>query len=265
MGRRPGAQTKECVGTMPTNEVQALFNSKARFWSAKYGPGGELNRRLEQFATRLCELSPSPGRILDLGCGTGEISAALCEKGYQVTACDIAERMLEVARADRGEMPITWISLKPGWNDLPFETGSFDGIVASSVFEYLTDVQGMVAELSRVLRPTGVLVFSVPNPYSRIRRLEKWLSSDHLLGNLPPCILRIRRVKSYVTYLQISRNRFGPRGWQRILAATGFESVNETDFSNERWLEQASAPLILLAAKKQTTNKNSSASTVNKK
>ena len=57
---------------------------------------------------------------------------------------------------------------------------SFDGIVASSVFEYLDDVPRVAAELSRVLRPEGVLLLTVPNPCNFMRKLEARLQSMRL-------------------------------------------------------------------------------------
>lgn len=250
--RLTGLKRKESVVTLVAKDVQALFNGKARLWRKKYGPGGKLNSRVEQFTARVRDLVPPPGKILDLGCGTGEIAAAISRMGYEITACDIAEGMLEIAESNRTAGPVKWVLLRPGWTTLPFKNGSFDVIVASSVFEYLVDAQGVARELSRVLRPEGILIFSVPNPSNRIRKVEELLRSGFLSRALPPLFGGTPGVKAYLTYLRLSRNRFGPAKWKSILNAAGFETVDRQDFSEQTWSEQSGAPLILLTVKKVT-------------
>ncbi len=236
--------------TPATSDVQALFNRKACSWQQKYQPGGKLNSRLEQFVERLSELCPPPGNILDLGCGTGDISAAIGRIGYQVTACDIAENMLETARSNGIERPVKWVSLKADWNILPFKNGWFDAIVASSVFEYLVDVEGVARELLRVLRPGGVLISSVPNPCNRTRKVEAWLCSNRLSLTLRWLSCKIPRLRSYLTYLRLSRNRFNGDGWESVLTTAGFVPFDKEDFSRDKWFDKAKAPLIILAVKK---------------
>jgi len=236
--------------TPATSDVQTLFNRKARSWQSKYQPGGKLNSRLEEFVERLSELCPPPGNILDLGCGTGDISAAIGRMGYQVTACDIAENMLEKARSHWIEGPVKWVPLKANWDILPFKNGGFDAIVASSVFEYLVDVEGVARDLSRVLRPDGTLVFSVPNPCNRTRKVEAWLRSHRLSLTLRWLLCKIPRLRSYLNYLRLSRNRFKGDEWESALTTAGFVPFDKEDFSRDRWFDEAQAPLIILAVKK---------------
>jgi SAM-dependent methyltransferase len=235
------------------DDVRTLFNQKAGYWRSKYGPNGKLNSRLERFMARLFELSPPPARILDFGCGTGEMAAAIVGMGYRVAACEIAERMIDVARSAHAGLGVEWVCLNPEWSVLPFADGSFDGIVASSVFEYLVDVQKVATELSRVLRPEGILLLSVPNPFSYVRRLEGWfrrmLSNRRLLSLLS----KLRYVDNYAMYLLLSRNRFGEDGWHSALSSAHFAVLDERDFSKDTWRRQAKAPLILLAVKRVET------------
>jgi 2-polyprenyl-6-hydroxyphenyl methylase/3-demethylubiquinone-9 3-methyltransferase len=233
-----------------TKDVRTLFNDKAGSWQRKYGQNGKLSSRLERFMARLSELSPPPARILDFGCGTGEMAAAIVGMGYEVAACDIAERMIEVARSAHSGSGVEWVCLNPEWKVLPFADSSFDGIVASSVFEYLVDVRRVAAELSRVLRPGGILLLTVPNPFSYVRKLEGLLQWAIKSRWLPSPLRRVHRIDSYVTYLHLSHNRFDGSQWQSVLAAAHFEPLDERDFSTSAWRRQAKAPLILLAAKR---------------
>jgi ubiquinone/menaquinone biosynthesis C-methylase UbiE len=236
--------------TLAAKDVRRLFNRKACSWQSKYGRSGKLNARLEQFTVRLSELSPPPARILDLGCGTGDMAAAFGRMGYHVTACDIAGEMIDIARGMHTGSAVEWICLKPDWRVLPFADCSFDGIVASSVFEYLIDVQLVATELSRVLRPGGILLLTVPNPFSYVRRLEGWfrkmLSHHHLLSLLD----KVGYAGSYAMYLLLSRNRFSGDSWHSVLSSAHFAALDEEDFSRDTWRRQAKAPLILLVVKR---------------
>lgn len=237
----------------PSADVRTLFNREARGWRSKYHPNGKLHSRVEQFTARLARLCPAPARILDLGCGTGEIAAAISQRGYPVTACDFAEEMMAVARSNYARTPVNWVGLDPEWKALPFADASFDAIVASSVFEYLDDVQRVATELSRVLRPEGVLLLTVPNPCNLVRKLEARLQSMRLVRPLSSALGRVQRIDSYAAYLRLSRNRFEAPAWQSVLAAGHFAPLDERDFSEEAWRKQARAPLVLLAVKKVAT------------
>jgi glycosyltransferase involved in cell wall biosynthesis/SAM-dependent methyltransferase len=234
-------------------DVRLLFNHKARGWRNKYGSRGKLNSRVEQFAARLAELCPPPASILDLGCGTGEIAAAIDQMGYQVTACDFAEEMIAVARSNYSGTAVNWVRLEPDWQALPFADGSFDAIVASSVFEYLDDVPRVAADLSRVLRPDGVLLLTVPNPCNVVRKLEARLQSVPLYHRLSSLLRKVQRIDSYAAYLRLSRNRFDAQGWQSVLNAAHFTPLDESEFSREAWQQQAQAPLVLLTVKRAAT------------
>ena len=236
--------------TSAPNDVRTFFNLKARSWASKYNPKGKLRLRLEQFKVGLCELCPPPGNILDLGCGTGEIAAALAQMGYRVTGCDIAERMVDIARGNHPAPSTRWLTLKPDWEVLPFEGSTFDAVVASSVFEYIADVSGVAAEVSRVLHPGGILLLSVPNPFNAVRKLDAWLRPICLSRRLSSVLRGISHLNSYISYVRLSQNRFGGDWWESVLTVAGLVPVDKRDFARETWARQAQRSLLLLALRK---------------
>jgi SAM-dependent methyltransferase len=102
-------------------------------------------------------------RILDAGCGSGPLSAALRARGAVVTGIDASARMLGLARRRLGVD--TDLRLADLAHPLPFSDGSFDDVAASLVLHYLQDWGPTLTELRRVLTPGGRLLVSVDHPF----------------------------------------------------------------------------------------------------
>ncbi|MEU2448639.1 class I SAM-dependent methyltransferase [Streptomyces sp. NPDC012765] len=101
-------------------------------------------------------------RILDAGCGSGALSAALHDRGAVITGIDASARMLTLARRRLGDdVALHVVDLS---DRLPFDDGAFDDVVASLVLHYLEDWGPTLAELRRVIRPGGRLIASVDHP-----------------------------------------------------------------------------------------------------
>ncbi|MFF1410522.1 methyltransferase domain-containing protein [Streptomyces sp. NPDC058289] len=102
-------------------------------------------------------------RILDAGCGSGPLTAALRDRGAVVTGVDSSAGMLALARRRLGEdAALHEADLR---DPLPFADGAFDDVVASLVLHYLEDWGPTLAELRRVLSPGGRLIASVDHPF----------------------------------------------------------------------------------------------------
>ncbi len=101
-------------------------------------------------------------RILDAGCGSGPLSAALRAKGAVVTGFDASAAMVDLARhrlGDDADLRVADLGAP-----LPFADAEFDDVVASLVLHYLEDWASPLAELRRVLKPGGRLILSVIHP-----------------------------------------------------------------------------------------------------
>jgi ubiquinone/menaquinone biosynthesis C-methylase UbiE len=101
-------------------------------------------------------------RILDAGCGSGPLFAALRDRGAIVTGFDSSAGMLKLARrrlGDDADLVVADLG-----RPLPFPDDAFDDVVASLVLHYLEDWTAPLAELRRVLKPGGRLIASVNHP-----------------------------------------------------------------------------------------------------
>ncbi|MER5310314.1 class I SAM-dependent methyltransferase [Streptomyces sp. NPDC002773] len=102
-------------------------------------------------------------RVLDAGCGSGPLTAALRDRGADVTGIDASAGMLTLARRRLGDdADLHVVDLR---DPLPFPDGAFDDVVASLVLHYLEDWGPTLAEMRRVLRPGGRLIASVDHPF----------------------------------------------------------------------------------------------------
>jgi SAM-dependent methyltransferase len=107
-------------------------------------------------------------RILDAGCGSGPLFAALRDRGAAVTGIDASAEMLQLARERLGaDAALHLADLR---DPLPFPDGAFDDVTACLVLHYLEDWTAPLAELRRVLTPGGRLIASVEHPFSSQRQ-----------------------------------------------------------------------------------------------
>ncbi|MFJ9898440.1 class I SAM-dependent methyltransferase [Streptomyces sp. NPDC091280] len=103
-------------------------------------------------------------RILDAGCGSGSLSAALRDRGALVSGFDASAGMVQLARqrlGDGADLRVTELG-----SPLPYPDDTFDDAVASLVLHYLEDWGPALAELRRVLKPGGRLIASVDHPFA---------------------------------------------------------------------------------------------------
>jgi SAM-dependent methyltransferase len=107
-----------------------------------------------------------PGRILELGCGTGDDAAAFAQAGHTVIATDFAENVIAANRERWAGVPD--LDFRVMRNDVPypFAAETFDAVYAHLTLHYFTDdvTRRIIAEIQRVLKPGGLLLFACKSP-----------------------------------------------------------------------------------------------------
>lgn len=111
---------------------------------------------------RLAKLAPK--RVLEIAAGTGAVTRVLRKAlpDAAITATDLNEAMLAVARKIVGDEGVAWRQLDA--NDLPFADASFDAVVCQFGVMFFPDRIKAFAEARRVLAPGGVFLFNVWDP-----------------------------------------------------------------------------------------------------
>jgi SAM-dependent methyltransferase len=138
--------------------LRDAWDEQADDWAAfARTPGHDRAHERLNFPSFLELLPPPRGRTLDIGCGEGRVGAVLAERGYDVVGVDSSPRMVELAR-DRHE------AICADASALPFEDSSFRLAIAYMSLMNVDDLDGVVAEASRVLERGGHLCAAVLHP-----------------------------------------------------------------------------------------------------
>jgi SAM-dependent methyltransferase len=107
-------------------------------------------------------------RVLDYGCGSGQLVAVLRRAGIDAVGCDVyyeggSDPTGEIGRIRDELLRSGAIRHIPEEGDLPFDPGAFDVIVANQVFENVRDLPVTLARVRRVLKPDGRMLLHFPS------------------------------------------------------------------------------------------------------
>lgn len=173
-----------------------------------------------------------PAEILDFGCGTGTSAVIVARCGHKVVGVDADGKYLAAARMrveDYGLSDLATFLETEVTDRLPFEDGSFDGVLASGVFEHIPPQQRQrfAAECWRLLKPGG-LFYVVGSP-------NKFWPLEYHTTNLPfvhwlPMWLALPIVRRF-------SRRFGGEISREQLIDEGFIGVNT--FALLKWLPES--------------------------
>ena len=111
-------------------------------------------------------------RVLDVGCGTGNVALIAARAGLHVTAVDPAARLLDVAHAlaQREGLDVQFLPGEAA--SLPLPDGSFDAVLSNFAAIFAPEPAAAIAEMVRVLAPEGRIVFSAWLPGGAIGQLN---------------------------------------------------------------------------------------------
>lgn len=147
--------------------MSMTFDDQAAAYDRWYAtPLGQLADRVEKKVLFALLPEVSGRRVLEVGCGTGNISLPLAQRGAQVVGLDVSRPMLARARAKVGPMDllVDWVCGAAG--SLPFADESFDGVLSILALDFMANREQVIQEMVRVLRPGGFLAVAMLNRYS---------------------------------------------------------------------------------------------------
>jgi ubiquinone/menaquinone biosynthesis C-methylase UbiE len=211
-------------------QVEELFTKTVDDWARFYDDptpptlnAQNLVSRM-RFALEMLQAGvPVGSKVLDVGCGAGQLAAELTRRGYEAWGVDISEAMVSHAREQYHSDRFRAADIE----QLPFPDNTFDGIVCLGVLEYLTQDEPSLREMWRVLKPGGRAIITTPSAicpfyymdqlYQKVRFMvrpvARWVRFD---------LLRRPRPVSRPLPTVIHRRYYQP-SWVKMMRAHGLE------------------------------------------
>jgi trans-aconitate methyltransferase len=121
-------------------------------WNAQdYAANGAF---VHQLAGGVLEwLSPHPGeRVLDLGCGDGQLTQRIAASGASVLGVDVSPEMVAAARSRGATADVA------NAESLPYPSAAFDAVFSNAALHWVRDHDAMIFQVHRVLKPGGRFV-----------------------------------------------------------------------------------------------------------
>ena len=125
------------------------WNSRAAAWAEHWGGFADPARPVVLDAAGI----GAGTRLLDVGCGSGELCALAAARGAVVSGIDAAAKMVAIARER-----VPGADLRVGaLEQLPWDDATFDAVTGFNAFQFAADVVAALAEAGRVVRPGGAV------------------------------------------------------------------------------------------------------------
>lgn len=217
-----------------------FHDALAASWEGKYQKES-FGRRTEILAEMLEGIELAGASWLDAGCGTGTLSRWLAQRGCKVLAVDASVEMVHAAQAIAASTGSVEYQVVGSIAELAIGDSTLDGILCSSVLEYVPDPRACLLEFRRVLKPGGVLLVSVPNSRSAVRKL---LQTAHWASKVVG--------RPFMPYLDYSRHEYSASSFATMLKELSFGNLRSVTYGAglPAVLSRASwaAPLLMYRA-----------------
>ncbi|HEX8088585.1 MAG TPA: bifunctional 2-polyprenyl-6-hydroxyphenol methylase/3-demethylubiquinol 3-O-methyltransferase UbiG [Blastocatellia bacterium] len=156
-----------------------------RWWDGQ-GPMGLLHEiNPARFAYFKGALGAMRGlSVLDVGCGGGLLAECFAREGALVSGVDLSPSSLAAARrhCERHGLMIDYVNASG--ESLPFRDSSFNAVVTADFLEHVPNLETVIGECARVLKPAGLFLYDTINRTLRSRVVAVWLF-EHVLRLIP--------------------------------------------------------------------------------
>jgi 2-polyprenyl-6-hydroxyphenyl methylase / 3-demethylubiquinone-9 3-methyltransferase len=134
-------------------------------------------------------IDPRGKKTLDVGCGGGLLAEEFARLGCDVTGIDPSEKSLDAARDHARAAGLSIDYRQATGESIPFPDAAFDLVYCCDVLEHVDDLDKVIAEISRVLKPGGVFLYDTINRTLKsklvmIELFQEWSWTSFMPPNL---------------------------------------------------------------------------------
>jgi ubiquinone/menaquinone biosynthesis C-methylase UbiE len=226
-------------------DIRLYWSARAATFDASPGHGIHSRDELDAWIHVLnTELGTDPLHVLDLACGTGEVTRALLAAGHRVTGIDFSADMLEIAKAKHGSRADLYLC---DAERLMESDNTFDAAITRHLVWTLTDPAAALAEWHRVLKPGGRLLIIDGNwlTMGLMGRGLKWLAEQlrRRSGAAPHAPDALKDKQAHIMANLPFRQGVERRELAKLLVAAGFSEVRNASYTPILRAQQRHAPL----------------------
>ncbi len=163
---------------MNQEKVGKYWDENATNWTKLARMGCDLYRdhvNMPAFLAMLPEVKGLYG--LDIGCGEGENTRRIAERGAKIVAIDISPIFIKQAQVLEKEKPLGIEYEVASALELPFKDQTFDFAIATMSFMDIPEIEKVIQQAYRILKPNGFLQFSISHPCFSTP-MWKWIYND---------------------------------------------------------------------------------------
>jgi ubiquinone/menaquinone biosynthesis C-methylase UbiE len=166
-------------------ETEKQWDQRASYWnenSQNMWDNGSRKSIIPFFKQYL----PEGSKIADIGCGDGYGSYKLYKEGFEAVGIDISNEMIE--RAKEREVPNELTFTQGDIKALPFEEETFDAIMAINSLEWTKLPSQSLQELTRILKPNGILCIGIlgPTAMPRVNSYRRLYGEEVICNTMMP-------------------------------------------------------------------------------
>ena len=196
----------------PVSVAEHYQSLLAERYSWMFGSFEQKAAEQEALFKRLSLHHDPKGPALDLGCGSGFQSVALARLGFEVTAVDFSERLLQELAQHRGSLPIT--EVQADLRDLGrFPDESSQVVVCmGDTLTHLpakADIPVLFREIKRILKPGGKVIISFRDVNAELQGLDRFIPVKSDPDRIMTCVLEFEPETVLVTDLFYERTQSG--------------------------------------------------------
>ena len=189
--------------------LELFFATQAQEWNERY-ERRTYRERLEVVRQIVRRELDHRGKkreaieLLDFGCGSGVLLKDLQKQRIRLTGVDTSRPMIEKARwqlgADSTHVQLEWLQNSSG--EGAYEARSYDIVVCTSVLEFVPEMERLLEKICSRVRAGGILLISVPNRRSWLRKIEKFIYRHPHEFRFLPRLEHLVHPNSYLNYQQ---------------------------------------------------------------